>query len=129
MESFFFCINSPTYLNVISWNINGITNKLENDDMLKWLINYDVIFLNEIKTDVMFNLPGYKTYLSCNSNRRGGTALLLKNYLINCVGNIDTTLDGQIWLELSILQNITLVGCYIPPSDSPYFDGRIFANM
>ena len=86
--------------------------------------------MNEIKTAQTFTVPGYVVFFSDNRNpNRGGTALLVRNYLEKYITWIDTSADGQIWLKLSLLPGIIIGGCYIPPVDSPYYDIRIFADI
>ena len=43
---------------ILSWNINGKVGKLENNSVWQFLINYDIIFLNELKTNHVFSIPG-----------------------------------------------------------------------
>jgi len=132
MEAVFFLVSSPTCtkLSIGSWNIHGINNKLDNNLTMKWLLNYDLVFLNEIKTSLSFAVPGYKVFVSDNSNpHRGGTALLIRNNLADSITWMDNATDGQIWLKLSMLPEILIGGCYVPPSDSPYYDISMLANI
>ena len=108
----------------MSWNINGIRNKLETEKCLQLILQHDVVFLNEIKCASKFCVPGFKTYVSklnCDSPNRGGTALLLRNWLVPYVQSIDCTCIDQIWIKFSFCPKVEIGGCYIAPSDSPYY--------
>ena len=116
METVFFLVGSPTHaqLTIGSWNIHGIGNKFENELCLDLLLKHDLLFLNELKSSQSFGIPGYAVYYSDNRNaRRGGSALLIKNNLVDCISWMDTTTDGQIWLRLSFLPDVIIGGCYI----------------
>ena len=59
----------------------------------------------------------------CNPNpSRGGVALLVKNYLYPLVTNIDTSETDQIWFRLKCAIDIQFGACYVPPSDSAYYN-------
>ena len=131
MECEFFGIDCPANKLVMSsWNINGVTNKLENEYVKTWVHKSDIVFLNETKTGLTFNVPGYVTYKDSNKDRsRGGTAVLIRNSVKNLIKNIDVSIEGQVWIELSVLSKVQIGGCYIPPPDSPYFDMLSFAKI
>ena len=68
-------------------------------------------------------------YQDNNKDRsRGGTAVLIRNSVKNMIKNIDVSIEGQVWIKLSVLPKVQIGGCYIPPPDSPYFDILIFAK-
>lgn len=56
-----------------------------------------------------------------------GTVVLFKQHLEhNIILSVDTSMRDQVWLRLSLLSS-TLIGfCYIPPSDSQYFNHQSF---
>ena len=112
------------------WNIHGARNKLEADTVFKWCLNHDVIFLSEIKTNIEFNVPGFTTIIGKTKKpNRGGIALLVKHYLQDKIVKVDKSIDDQIWIQLSLLPNIWLGGCYITPCDSLYYDEQSFAHI
>ena len=67
----------------MSWNINGVRCKLENNLVQDFLLQYDIICLNEVKTPLRVCLPGYVSYMSNSkvSPHRVGTVVMIKNYL------------------------------------------------
>ena len=112
----------------MSWNINGLAMKTENGKVQELLLKFDVIGLNEIKTNERVSVPGFVTYKSgeCDDNR-GGTAVLVKQHLHQCVMSVDTSMKDQIWLRLSLLSDVILGFIYVPPSDSQYFNPNSFS--
>lgn len=54
---------------------------------------------------------------------------MVRNYLIPQIIECDTSYDGQVWLRLQCLPNVLFAGCYVPPSDSPYFSAGCVANI
>ena len=51
-------------LNIISWNINGARTKLDKKGVNDFLIYYDIICLNEVKTPCNITFFGYIPYRS-----------------------------------------------------------------
>ena len=82
-------------MNILSWNINSVKTKTEKTPVEIFLKTYDIICLNEIKTDLPVLFPGYVFYTSydkANANR-GGTCILISNYLNRFVFDIDSLCD------------------------------------
>ena len=67
--------------------------KVENERVQKLLLKFDVVGLNEIKTSEGVSIPGFVTYKSdeCVHNR-GGTVVLVKRHLHQCVMSVDTSM-------------------------------------
>ena len=63
------------------------------------------------------------------NSRRGGVALLVKNYLYPDLCHIDKSVDDQIWFSLSSIPGTRFCGAYITPSSSPYFTESHIANL
>ena len=128
-------LNGPQHntkpLNIVSWNIGGCRTKLEKKNVEEFLLNYDIIVLNEVKTPFYICLPGYVSYMSYNKEcaHRGGTTVLVRNALSGEVKNIDTSIYDQIWFQLRNMPGVTFGACYIPPSDSQYFSNEAFAAI
>ena len=66
---------------------------------------------------------------SAKKGHRGGVALLVKPSVSKFIRNIDRSYENVISFELTILPNIIFVGCYITPSDSPYYDNAVFGHL
>ena len=113
-----------------SWNINDVRDKLENENILKWLHMHDVIVLSEIKTSKLPHVAGFIPVMAKTANsRRGGVALLVKRYLYTDLCHIDTSVNDQIWFSFGSIPVTRFCGAYITPSSSPYFNESDIANL
>ena len=105
--------------------------KLEKKSVQHLLSDYDIIALNEVKTSLLVLFPGYKSYRS-NLGRaaeRGGTVVLVKNWLSELVFEVDTSIVDQVWLKLRNVPGVTFGFCYIPPPDSQYYSLEAFSSI
>lgn len=118
-------------LKVISWNVNGVRTKLEKNVVVDMLKVYDVISLNEVKTQMPVLFPGYVSYKSDvrGSKERGGTVVLIKNYLFKDIASVDTSVKEQVWLKFRSMPKCLFGFVYIPPSDSEYYSHDSFASI
>ena len=113
-----------------SWNIQSVKDKLSDKRMKKLIDRYDILFLNEIKTSAKISCTGFKVYQhSAKQGHRGGVALLLKPWLAKFVRRIDKSYENVLVCELAVIPNTVFVGCYIPPSDSPYYDDAVYGHL
>ena len=133
MESTVF-VRRPQCFNLIkilSWNINRVCTKLEKTKVYNLIQRYDIIALNEIKTNLPVNIPGYVTFQGkCVGNSdRGGTAVMVKNCLSNFVYNVDYSIGDQVWFQMSNVEEVLFGFVYIPPSDSPFYSHEAFAAI
>ena len=110
--------------------MNGVRSKLECDKVHKMLLKYDVVGLNEVKTSQKISVPGFVSFTSDKCDRkRGGTVVLVKRCLQSKILSVDTSMKDQVWLRLSPLCNMLIGFCYIPPSDSQYFNPYSFSYI
>lgn len=94
--------------------MNGVCTKLEKENVLKFLPNYDTVALSEIKTNLRISLPDYVAFRSaCVEGHRGGAMVLIHKSLSNCIMNVDTCVRDQVWLQLTVLGAIMLRFCYV----------------
>ena len=124
METSSFLIRPQGDLNIVSWNINSVKTKIEKRHIESVLSCYDIICLNEIKTSLSVSFPGYVSYISfdkSNSNR-GGTCVLIKQYLKMYIFDVDVSIADQVWFKLKCVPGVLFGACYVPPSDSQYFN-------
>ncbi len=86
----------------MSWNVNGVCTELEKSNVQQLLCQYDINSLNELKTSLPIILSGYKSYKSnvVGSVDRGGTVVLVKNWLSEAVFGVDTSIGDQVWMQL-----------------------------
>ena len=60
---------------------------------------------------------------------RGGIVVFVKNHLCNFVHNVDLSVGDQIWLQLSMFEQVLFGFCYVPPCDSQYYSHDAFASI
>ena len=65
--------------------------------------------------------------LDSKSPNRGGTAMLLKNWLAPFISSIDLSCVDQIWVRFSLYPKVEFGGCYITPHDSPFYSHQSVA--
>ena len=98
--------------------------------MLQWLLEHDIVFLCETKTDKRFTVPGFTAIYGKSDNpNRGGVALLVKHCLYKYINNVDVTDCDQIWFRLTIAHNALFGGCYIAPYDSQFYKDSSHSNI
>ena len=95
------------------------------------LLNYDIISLNEVKTSLPVSFPGYVSFKSevRGSAERGGTVILVKDYLSKYVTDLDINKEDQIWVQFRCVQKCLFGSCCIPPPDSEYYSRDSFASI
>ena len=95
-------LNQPQHDNrsfkIISWNIGGCKTKKKKKNVEKFLLQYDIVALNEVKMSLPVCLLGYVFYMSYDRNcsHRGGTTVLLRNVLSQGVIYVDTSAPDQV---------------------------------
>ena len=98
---------------------------------MRFVLNYDIVWLLETKQYFNLNVPGFIAYtnVSKSGTHRGGVVLLIKHKIAELVSNIDREVEDQIWIELSCLPSVKLGGIYIPPDDSPYYHPCMYGEV
>ncbi len=117
-------------LKILSWNINGVKTKIEKNHVISFLLQFDIISLNEVKTPLHTCLPGYiafKSYDKINAHR-GGTVVMIKDSLSREVISVDTIIEDQVWMQLRCASGIVFGFCYIAPSDSLFLILLVLCN-
>ena len=104
-----------SYINLVkmcSWNIAGAREKLNNENIIKHLRQFDVVWILETKMIKTTEISGFIPYYqpSRHGEHRGGILLLVKNYLEKYILNVNMNFESQIWLELSIYPKISFGG-------------------
>lgn len=119
--------NQDFVLKLFSWNINGVSDKLNNNYVFNLVSHYDILFISEIKTNFSIHVPGFKSFINFDSENpnRGGIALFIKNYLVNFISSIDMSNKETIWLELSSHPHVCIGGLYLTPDTSHYSDQNV----
>lgn len=103
-----------------SWNICEVKDKLQNNVILSFVLNFHIIWLVENRSNHKFSVPGFSVYNNPSkvNVKRGGIALFMKTSLVQVVHKVDMGAEGQIWLELTCFPEHVISGVYIPPEDS-----------
>ena len=123
-------------IRVLSWNINGLGNKMTDPDLFTFIRNYDIIFFIEtmIGNDFTLAISGYKfLYVSRKHKHKiacrasGGIGILISNKYANST-RIDHTYDYLVWLKSATdccqKKNIKIGCTYIPQENSTYVGVR-----
>ena len=117
-------------LKIMVWNINGLGDKLNSEEFVKYISNYDVIvFLETMKLDTFkptikyFEYKHFQRKFQHSRARKpsGGTGILIKSNLFNNSSvTVAKSTDFAVWLKIKQINNPTIhLGCvYIPPLDS-----------
>ena len=106
-------------------------DKLQNQSILNFLLNFDIIWLLEVKHASQSSVPGFDIYYnkSKRGEHRGGVMMLVKCSISKYITKVDMDTEDMVWLELSLCAGVKLGGVYIPPSDSQYFDMSQFSFL
>lgn len=115
----------------MSWNVNAVKTKQEKTEVQDLLLRYDIVSLNETKTDMNVCLLGYITFRCVNSvtAHRSDTIVMVKNYLTRYVYSVDYSTGDQVWLKLKCIPGVVFGFCYVPPRDSEYFTHHAFSAI
>ena len=127
----------------LSVNVCGLRSKLNCPDFVSLINKYDIIGVQETKTDDIDTIiiPGYSVYLnnrSCNSrNRSGGIALIVKDTIVPFITIHDTKVSDLILLftisnvitRSQTKENLKCGIVYIPPYGSKYASEDPFLEL
>ena len=118
-------------MKLCAWNICGLKNKLQNNELLNFFLGYDIIWITEIGGTLVKSIPGFDIYVnkSKQNDHRGGIMMLVKCSLAPFVTKVNMLIEGQIWMELSCCAGVRYGGVYIPPDDSPYYDPALLGAL
>ena len=116
-------------IRVLSWNINGLGNKMADPDLLAFIREYDIIFLTETmkSNDYTMVLPGYqfrhvsRTFKHRNASRASSRIEILVANNFEKHTRRDSTYDHLVWLTITTeyYQTNIKIGCaYIPPENT-----------
>ena len=118
-------------MSILTVNIDGVSDKLENILCIEFLSQYDIVFLNEIKCSYPLKVPGFEYVRSSvvkGEELRGGSAVLIKHHLWLQMFNVQLYKD-QVWFSLNCVYALRFGAVYIAPIDSPYYDPISFSRI
>ncbi len=127
-------------LKILSWNIEGLYKgnlcKLDIPNIRKLILEFDIVCLVETWYVGLFDVNGFKTYVSNRSYRHkkakresGGTAILVKNEIKKHINKQLSSSDDCIWMKLDrkyfdLKQNLYLCCSYLIPEKSSIFSWK-----
>lgn len=106
-----------THLKVVSWNADGLSNKVSE---LKYFLtnnNVDIMFIDELKFQQgqVINVRGYVSYIKLRPNSRfGGVGVLVRDCLPHVITK-NNSLSSIEHIILTLQNNISLIGVYNSP--------------
>ena len=116
------------------WNIEGISNKLYDTEILNYLSNFDIFALvetSESSEDNLLNLPNHKCLFcpAVRSSQYGramsGIGVYIRNSLVQYFKRLTSDCRFGIFLEadkqLFSLEENLLCFIYLPPDNSPFY--------
>ena len=126
--------NSPEChrVNILSWNIRGITDKLQNKQLCEYICQHDIVCLVESMLDSQktIHFSNYTVYNFARQVRHkkakrcfGGIVILVVNRLTNEIKKVNECL---VWITFKSSVNTNtkkriMIGVvYVPPIDSSY---------
>ena len=125
-----------SYLSIVSWNINGIRNKIDDPDFLERLLPHDIVFLTETwldKGDENITIDGYFSLHIAQSAKHknakhnsGGVSVFIKNEYKNNIKIIKSSSEHIIWIKIhksltGLPKDAYCCGVYIQPQGSPIY--------
>ncbi len=101
-------MSKPTRLNLLSWNVWGLSKKLHDSEFIDILKENDIICLTETWTSVQSNikLASYVPIHRIRKKRRkkgrrsGGIILYYKQYLKPGITELPKTHEDLLWVKL-----------------------------
>ena len=113
-------------LKSLFWNINGRWRFLKDNQIVKWINNFEIIFISETNftKGQIFEIPGYKVFHNSfstvsDSFPRWGISCFIKQSIVQHIDQVNT--DHENHIVITFKGGHKLFGSYIPPSDSIYF--------
>ena len=85
-------------LELCSWNVCGVKEKLQDKAILNFLIQFDVVWILEARSVHQKSVPGFQFYYSKSKkgHQRGGVIMLIKCALMPYVTRVNMEDDDAI---------------------------------
>jgi hypothetical protein len=85
-------------------------------------VQFDVIWISEIKSVTDIHIPGYKQYRNTRRyENHGGIAMFIRMTVVDYVKSITFSGDDGIYVTFVNYPEIIFTAWYIPPSDTLYY--------
>ena len=119
---------------VLFWNINGRWRFLNDENIVRWIEQFNIIYLSEthFTKGQVFNISNYKAYHNPISDvndgkPRWGVSCFISHELLQYVIEVDRSFDNHILVLLKGGHRI--FGSYIPPVDSLYYSEEYYHTI
>ena len=126
----------------MSFNIEGITSKLKDDNFVSFISRYDIVCLVETFIDSFTSniFPHHECYLapatkllSHKGRKSGGVLVLVRNVLLPYVQKVTTDIANCVVLKVNkdlfnTFSDVCLVCTYVNCVDSPFYNISDFDN-
>lgn len=129
---------STQTFNILIWNIDGITNKLNDKDFINYLLSFDIFcvletWLQTLSDDISSMFSGHirifvpEKKLSRFGRAMGGIILFINKTYEKYIRNIEISCEFGIFLQvkkefLQLDKDLILSCMYLPPQGSPFYD-------
>ena len=125
-----------SYIKILSWNVENLFDKLNEDDFCNFLLSFDLLCLSETFTYASFDFTTKfqdYTHLHCPAKKisrlgrpSGGLIILAKKHLSEHIQIIETNTPNILSLKISSKytkteKDILFIGTYIHPIGSVYY--------
>lgn len=120
-------------LKILGWNIHGIRNKLEDDLLIKYVNNYDFVFLTETWLNNNIEIDGYYCYSKNRLKQKligrpsGGITLITKPEFRKGLKILEYSSDFCMCLKLdkhffSLNEDLYIIVVYVPPEGASLYN-------
>ena len=120
--------------------MNGLISKLEHEEFIEFVNQYDIICLTETKTDNCdcIEIDGYTTFAKhrteLSTRKSGGIIVYVRNKYIKYCSVLKAQSKHVLWININdnlfkTGHHLLLGAVYIPPSNSKYSSSELFDDI
>ena len=122
-----------TKLTLCFWNINGVKNKFNSDDVIEIFRNKDIIAISETHFNIRSKCPkGFfmvgRSKIIKSLKPRGGVAIYKNQNSQIKIKSINIDFTDCVVIEL-VDTSIVIIALYIPPHNTLYYKDEYFSNI
>ena len=130
-------VSDSNVLKIMSWNCEGLKNKVKSSDFINYVKEFCIIGLIETwcERGMNFQLPGYLCF-SQNVEKRnrtgrvsGGISVFVKEHFH--ANKLDGECQEVLWVKIELGGNLKIIfgEIYNPPESSNYFNRYFFDQI
>ena len=127
--------DSTTKISVAAWNINGLSDKPDDDYFREYISQYDCIILTETWLNKDFDCSCFTDFIEFSKVRSktsgairnsGGITVLVKPHVKKGFKIVNTENEHWMWLKIEqkyfgIDKDLYICACYLPPDGSKVY--------